>query len=111
MLDVVDGIPAGRVLTYGDVAAAIGSRAPRAVGQVMARHGEDVAWWRVVRASGEPAACHGDQAVDLLRAEGTPLREHASGGWRVRLDLARHDPAGAGHPRGAGDSGTPHDPS
>lgn len=93
VLDVVDGIPAGKVLTYGDVAAAIGSRAPRAVGQVMARCGEDVPWWRVIRASGEPAACHGDQALELLRAEGTPLVQHSSGGWRVRLDVARHDPA------------------
>ncbi len=56
VLEAVDAIPPGRVMTYGDVAAAIGSRAARGVGQVMAYYGSDVPWWRVVRASGHPAS-------------------------------------------------------
>jgi 6-O-methylguanine DNA methyltransferase, DNA binding domain len=52
VLDVVDAIPPGRVLTYGDVAELVGSAAPRAVGMVLARHGDEVPWHRVVLASG-----------------------------------------------------------
>ncbi|RXZ45755.1 MGMT family protein, partial [Agromyces binzhouensis] len=50
VLAVVSDIPPGTVMTYGDVAATLGSRGARAVGQVMARYGGDVPWWRVVRA-------------------------------------------------------------
>jgi alkylated DNA nucleotide flippase Atl1 len=91
VLGVVAEIPPGRVMTYGDVAAAIGSRAARGVGRVMSHSGSEVAWWRVVRASGEPAAGHEDRALELLRAEGAPLRGGASG-RRVDLRLARHRP-------------------
>ena len=40
VLEVVASIPEGKAMSYGDVAAAIGSRAPRGVGQVMAYYGE-----------------------------------------------------------------------
>ena len=39
VLVVVESIPPSKVMSYGDIAAAIGSRAPRAVGQVMAYYG------------------------------------------------------------------------
>lgn len=89
VLDVVAAIPAGRVMTYGDVAAALGSRAARAVGTVMAHYGADVPWWRVVRASGQPAAGHEHRALEHYRAEGTPLRRSADGSCRVDLTAAR----------------------
>jgi alkylated DNA nucleotide flippase Atl1 len=91
VLDVVAGIPAGSVMTYGDVAAVLGSRAARAVGNVMAWYGSDVAWWRVIRASGHPAIDHEDRALEHFRAEGTPLVETPDG-YRVNLRLARHVP-------------------
>ncbi len=91
VLDVVESIPAGRAMTYGDVAAAIGSRAARAVGQVMARYGSDVPWWRVVRASGHPAVGHEQRALEHFRAEGTPLLWSRDGTFRV--DLAGRAPA------------------
>ncbi len=72
VLDVVDAIPPGRVMTYGDVAAALGSRAARAVGQVMAHYGRDVPWWRVVRASGASTAVDHRAA----RARALPGRGH-----------------------------------
>jgi len=90
VLEVVASIPEGKVMTYGDVAAAIGSRAARGVGQVMAYYGSDVPWWRVVRASGHPAIDHETRALEYFRAEGTPLRWSASGVYRVDLDVARH---------------------
>ena len=90
VLEVVASIPAGKAMAYGDVAAAIGSRAPRAVGMVMAYYGSDVPWWRVVRASGHPAADHESRALQHYRAEGTPLKWSASGVFRVDLAVARH---------------------
>lgn len=93
VLDVVAGIPEGRVMAYGEVAAAIGSRAPRAVGAVMAAYGGDVPWWRVVRASGHPAAGHEARALEHYRAEGTPLLWTADRStFHVDLRAARHIP-------------------
>lgn len=91
VLDVVESIPPGRVMTYGDVAAALGSRAARAVGQVMSHYGSDVPWWRVVRASGHPAIDHEARALECFRAEGTPL-VHGRQGYRVALASARYQP-------------------
>ncbi|MEP6842838.1 MAG: MGMT family protein [Pseudolysinimonas sp.] len=86
VLDVVAAIPEGMVMSYGDVAAAIGSRAARGVGQVMSYYGSDVPWWRVVRASGHAVADHEARALEYYRAESTPLKW--SGG-HFRVDLAR----------------------
>ena len=93
VLDVVESIPPGRVMTYGDVAAALGSRAARAVGQVMSHYGSDAPWWRVVRASGHPAIDHEARALEYFRAEGTPLKWSRDGVHRVDLAVARYDPA------------------
>jgi alkylated DNA nucleotide flippase Atl1 len=93
VLDLVAAIPPGHVMTYGDVAAALGSRAARAVGTVMARSGADVPWWRVVRASGQAAVDHEHLALDRFREEGTPLIPSRDGtGYRVDLRAARHVP-------------------
>ncbi|MET4781194.1 MGMT family protein [Glaciihabitans sp. UYNi722] len=83
VLEVVTSIPEGRVMTYGDVAAAIGSRAARAVGQTMAYYGSDVPWWRVIRSSGHPAVDHEARALEYYRTESTPLKWSASGVFRV----------------------------
>lgn len=91
VLDVVADIPSGRVMTYGDVAAALGSRAARAVGTVMAHYGGEVPWWRVVRASGHPPIDHETQALQHYRAESTPLRWSRET-YRVDLEAARHRP-------------------
>lgn len=84
VLDLVAAIPPGRVMAYGDIAAAIGEHGPRQVGTVMSRWGGGVPWHRVVRASGEPAQCHELTALALLRAEGVPLRPDGT-----RVDMAR----------------------
>lgn len=94
VLLVVAGIPAGRVMTYGDVAAELGSRGARAVGRVMATEGSSVPWWRVVRADGRPPAGHEHEALDHYRAERTPVRATqrtrgvAGDELDYRLDLA-----------------------
>lgn len=91
VLDVVASIPPGKVMTYGDVAAVLGSRAARAVGNVMAWYGSDVPWWRVVRASGHAAVGHEDRARAHFQAEGTPVVP-SDDGYRVDLRLARYTP-------------------
>lgn len=86
VLDLVAQIPAGRALSYGDVAALVGRGGPRQVGQTMARFGGGVPWWRVLRADGTPAVVVAEEALVRLRREGTPLR---ASGDRVDWDLAR----------------------
>jgi methylated-DNA-protein-cysteine methyltransferase-like protein len=86
VLDVVARIPRGKVMTYGDVADYLGTGSARTVGMVMARHGHEVPWQRVVQASGRPAAPLVDEALALLRAEGCPVR-----GGRLVLAECRWD--------------------
>jgi alkylated DNA nucleotide flippase Atl1 len=102
VLELVADIPPGRVMTYGDVAATLGSRGARVVGQIMARYGSDVPWWRVIRASGHPPVCHEGRALEHYREESTPLRgmsadESARTGvelnYRVDLREARWSPS------------------
>lgn len=84
VLEVVDTVPAGRVVTYGDVGRVIGS-GPRQVGTMLARYGAMTAWWRVVRADGRPPQGHEQQALERYREEGTPL----AGSYLDRVDLER----------------------
>jgi len=93
VLDVVDRIPAGRVMTYGDVAEFMGRGSPRTVGAVLSGHGREVPWQRVVQASGRPAEPYLERALGLLRAEGCPLS-----GQRVDLVRARWDGHAPGGP-------------
>jgi len=90
VLAVVDKIPPGRVLSYGDVAALAAAPTPRDVGQVLLRHGEEVPWWRVLRADGTPPAHLRERQLALLRAEGTPMAPY---GGAVDLAHARWEAA------------------
>ena len=101
VLEVVADIPPGRVMTYGQIAALLGSRGARVVGNVMARYGSGVPWWRVIRASGRPPACHEGKALEHYLDESTPLkgmtgeqgsREDAVDRYRVDLASARWSP-------------------
>ncbi|GEL96164.1 MGMT family protein [Cellulomonas composti] len=95
VLDLVEQIPPGRVMTYGALAEAVADRfvaaggrargGPRQVGQVMAHAGSGVPWWRVVNAAGRPPERHRVRALAELRAEGTPL---VADGSRVALRRA-----------------------
>lgn len=44
VLDIVETIPAGSVMSYGDVAAGAGLGSARFVGHVLARWGDEVPW-------------------------------------------------------------------
>ena len=88
VLDVVDAIPPGQVMSYGDVAEYLGKGGPRQVGQVMSRFGAAAPWWRVIHADGTPAPGHEAQALAHYLDEGTPLRS-ARPPVRVNLRQAR----------------------
>jgi alkylated DNA nucleotide flippase Atl1 len=79
VLDVVEAIPAGQVMSYGDVAEYLGEGGPRQVGRVMALWGGGVPWWRVVHADGSLLAGHERAALARYEDEGTPLRRAADG--------------------------------
>jgi alkylated DNA nucleotide flippase Atl1 len=79
VLDLVDAIPPGRVMTYGTIAEVVheqlGRGGPRQVGTVLSRAGSGVPWWRVVNASGLPPAFKRTEALAVLRSEGCPLSD------------------------------------
>src|SRR3954471_3291500 len=83
VLALVERIPPGRVMTYGEIAELIGRGGPRQVGTVMARYGGGVPWHRVVNASGRLVPGHEAEAMRRHAAEGTPMN-----GERVRLARA-----------------------
>lgn len=92
VLFVVRRIPAGRVATYGDVAALAGQpRACRAVGNIMRDcRRRDVPCHRVIAAGGRLGGYGGSEALkrSLLQAEGIVVS-----GARVReLDRVRWKP-------------------
>jgi alkylated DNA nucleotide flippase Atl1 len=91
VLDVVELIPPGRVMTYGDVAEWLGAGGPRQVGRAMALYGSAVPWWRVVRSDGVLLPGHELRALDHYREESTPLREapRSAEGHLPRLDMKR----------------------
>jgi methylated-DNA-protein-cysteine methyltransferase related protein len=73
VLAIVEQIPPGRVLSYGDLAALTGAPTPREVGEVLQHQGHDVPWWRVLRADGTCAPHLRERQIARLRAEGAPL--------------------------------------
>ncbi len=89
ILALVDAIPIGRVMTYGDVARVLGIPSARVVGQVLAHHGGEVAWHRVVLSSGMVADHLADRQLSLLRSEGVVVQNR-----RIDLRRARWSPNG-----------------
>lgn len=78
VLDLVERIPPGQVLSYGRIAEILQDGGPRQVGRVMALEGGAVPWWRVVRANGSLPSSHGIDAQAHYRDEGTPMRANGS---------------------------------
>jgi methylated-DNA-[protein]-cysteine S-methyltransferase len=98
VLSVVRRIPAGRVATYGDVAALAGRpRAARAVGNIMRGCGRrDVPCHRVVAAGGRLGGYGGNELLkrSLLVAEGVTvsgsrIRQLERIRWRPKLSRKR----------------------
>ena len=91
VLRVVERIPRGRVVSYGDIAGIVGI-GPRQVGAVLSRYGGGVTWWRVTNASGELPEHLLEEARAHWFDEGIPMR--AGAGCRIttaRADLVALD--------------------
>ncbi|HYY01747.1 MAG TPA: MGMT family protein [Mycobacterium sp.] len=72
---LVASIPAGRVSTYGDIAAAAELSSPRIVGWIMRTDSSDLPWHRVITASGRPARHLTTRQLELLRTEGVLAKD------------------------------------
>jgi len=87
VLELVERIPPGRVMSYGAIAEYLASRfqrgSARRVGRIMALHGGSVPWYRVVNAAGRTPPGHEVQARRKLAAEGVTFRGE-------RVDIAAH---------------------
>lgn len=99
VLAIVELVPAGSAVAYGDVAELLGSGGPRQVGAVMSNYGSGVPWWRILKASGHAPEGHEAEALRRYLAEGTPLvgayldvQRSGEGRWRVDLSAARWTP-------------------
>lgn len=82
---LVSAIPPGKVVTYGDIAAAAGLSSPRIVGWIMRTDSADLPWHRVIRSNGRPAPHLSRRQLELLRAEGV-----LSVAGRIALRDVRH---------------------
>ena len=85
--EIVADVPAGKVATYGDIAALAGAPSPRMIGRILSEDGADVPWHRVLRANGTPAPHIAREQLRRLRAEGV-----LADGGRVRLRDYRWHP-------------------
>ena len=88
MRQAIRDVPAGRVATYGDIAAMVGAPSPRMVGAMLAEDGHDLPWHRILRASGTPAPHLAREQLARLRAEGV-----LADGQRINLREYRWQPA------------------
>src|ERR1700759_2963274 len=83
---LVAAIPAGKVSTYGDIAAVAGLSSPRIVGWIMRTDSSDLPWHRVITASGRPAQHLNNRELELLCAGGV-----LSVDGRVALSEVRYE--------------------
>ena len=84
VFDAVEEIPPGRVSTYGAIGRLVGV-GPRRVARALSQGGGAVPWYRVVRADGSMAEPVRVRQMELLAAEGVPVRNGkvvlAAVGW------------------------------
>lgn len=87
VLLAVEQIPVGRVSSYGDIAALVGT-GPRQVGSVLSRYGNDVTWWRVTAHDGTMASGLIGRARERWAEEGIPVNTSRTG---CRIATCRAD--------------------
>ena len=88
VLCAVECVPAGRVVSYGDIAELVGTSARR-VGAIMASAGPGVPGWRVVNAAGRLPGHLVAEASRRWAEEGTPAVDGRCVMSRARADLPR----------------------
>lgn len=90
---VVLAVPPGAVLSYGDVAELARLRSPRLAARIMScgLAGDDVAWWRIVRADGSLPDHLQIAAREHYLDEGTVLKATDAHLVQVDMRAARWD--------------------
>lgn len=78
VLRAVELVPRGRVISYGDIAALVGT-GPRQVGWVLREYGSGVAWWRVVNASGDAPQHKRSAVFEHWQQEGIGVKPNGLG--------------------------------
>lgn len=78
VLVAVECVPAGSVVSYGDIAALTGT-GPRIVGRVMALYGSEVCWWRITNAAGRLPTHLLAEAARHWGAEGIQVQASGAG--------------------------------
>lgn len=84
---VVRQIPAGKVSTYGDIAAIVGDCTARMVGYAMASANDSLPWHRVINAQGKisPRGDGGGEQLQRARLEEEGIGFSADGKVNLRL--------------------------
>ena len=90
ILLIAERVPAGRVVSYGDVAR-LAETGPRQVGLVLSRFGAEICWWRIVNHAGRLPEPLIERAREHWTDEGTPISARGDGVvmTRARADLER----------------------
>jgi len=73
VLDSIESIPRGTVLSYGEVADRAGLRSARIVGRILSENDVE-GWHRVLRSDGSPAPHLAEKQTALLKAEGVRFK-------------------------------------
>jgi methylated-DNA-protein-cysteine methyltransferase related protein len=101
VLEIIQAIPPGSVLTYGQVAALADTpRAARQVGRILYFHGESVPWQRVINYYGGLSTYKvgsGELQRVLLEEEGLSFRTDGTVDlnryqWRPGLEIKKYSP-------------------
>lgn len=90
VLRVVEQVPPGRVVSYGDVGALAGT-GPRHVGRILRDWGGSVNWWRVTSRDGDFGGDLLDRARPHWQEEGIEVKPNGRGCRfaAYRADLVR----------------------
>lgn len=91
VLQAVEQVPTGSVVSYGDIAEIVGTT-PRIVGSVMSQYGSGVPWWRVTNRDGQLPEHLLEEARRHWADEGIAAGE---GGCRIRDHRADLDEVAA----------------
>lgn len=68
VLKIIESIPHGRVVSYGQVAMMAGvPRGARMVGQILFKSGHLVPWWRVINNAGVITVKHDEHSKELQK--------------------------------------------
>src|SRR5690625_6391038 len=88
VLDLVEEVPPGRAVSYGQIADHLGRGGARTIGREMSLYGGAVPWWRVVRVDGGLASHLVMEAQHDWRGEDVPVHRGRIGMSRARGILA-----------------------